>query len=58
MPGNDDVEVLVLRAELEQDRIRRGSEVLEEERGRHIDDLRRLLPAPGATPQRKRWWPF
>jgi len=58
-PGNDDAEVSALRAALEQERIRRGAaEVLAEERGRHIDDLRRLLPAPGATPQRKRWWPF
>ena len=57
LPGKDDVELSVLRAELEQERIRRGAaEVLAEERGRHIDDLRRLLPAPGATPQRKRWW--
>ena len=27
-------------------------------RGRHIDDVRQLLPAPGATPQRKGWWPW
>jgi hypothetical protein len=44
LPGNDDVDVSALHSELEQERIRRGAaEVL----GRHIDDLRRLLPAPG-----------
>lgn len=48
-------EITALRAELENERIRRAAaETLAEERARHIDDLRRLLPAPGA--ERKRWW--
>ena len=61
LPGKDDVELSVLCAELEQERIRRGAaEVLAEERGRHIDDLRRMLPPPesfqasGKRP--RRWW--
>jgi transposase len=59
LPGKDDAEVSALRAELEQERIRRAAaEALAEERARHIDDLRRMLPAPGAAPQRKRWWPW
>ncbi len=32
------------------------AEALAEERGRHIDDLRRMLPAP-MQPRRK-WWPW
>lgn len=33
------------------------AEALAEERGRHIEDLRRMLPAPeGPTP--RRWWPW
>lgn len=64
LPSSVDAEVSALRAELEQERIRRGAaevsqalaEALAEERARHIDDLRRLLPAPGAAPQGKRWW--
>lgn len=57
LPSSVDAEVSVLRAELEQERIRRGAaEALAEERARHIDDLRRLLPAPGAALQGKRWW--
>ena len=57
LPSSVNAEVSALRAELEQERIRRGAaEALAEERARHIDDLRRLLPAPGAKPQGKRWW--
>ena len=59
LPGSVNAEVSALRAELEQERIRRGAaEALAEERARHIDDLRRMLPAPGAAPQGKRWWPW
>lgn len=59
LPGNDYAEVSALRAELEQERIRReAAEALAEERARHIDDLRRLLPAQSASPARKRWWPW
>lgn len=31
------------------------AEALAEERGRHIEDLRRMLPAPEG-PTRRRWW--
>lgn len=33
------------------------AEALAEERGRHIEDLRRMLPAPEG-PTRRRWWPW
>jgi hypothetical protein len=57
LPSSVDVEVSALWAQLEQEKIRRGAaEALAEERGRHIDDLRRMLPAPGAALQGKRWW--
>lgn len=58
LPVKGDAEIAALRAELEQERIRRAAaEVLAEERARHIEDLRRMLPAPDAGPARKRgWW--
>ena len=34
------------------------AEALAEERGKHIEDLRRMLPAPQGTPPRRRWWPW
>lgn len=34
------------------------AEALAEERGKHIEDLRRMLPAPQETPPRRRWWPW
>ena len=34
------------------------AEALAEERGRHIEDLRRMLPAPNAAPSRRSWWPW
>ena len=34
-----------------------AAETLAEERAAHIEDLRRMLPAPEAG-QRKRWWPW
>lgn len=46
-------EIRVLRARLE------AAETLAEERARHVEDLRKLLPGPpdrGA--RRKGWWPF
>lgn len=33
------------------------AEALAEERGRHIEDLRRMLPAPAGS-TRRRWWPW
>ena len=35
-----------------------GAEALAEERGKHIEDLRRMLPAPEASQSRRRWWPW
>ena len=32
------------------------AEAMAEERGRHIEDLRRMLPAPEGVPSRRRWW--
>lgn len=57
LPGNDDAEVSALKAALELEKAKReAAEGLAEERARHIEDLRRMLPAPDAEPQRKRWW--
>lgn len=58
LPGNAESELKALQAELEIERARReAAEAIAEERGRHIEDLRRLLPPPDASPaQRKPWW--
>jgi len=45
-------EIRVLQAKLE------AAQALAEERARHIDDLRKLLPGPGEVPTRRRWWPW
>lgn len=45
-------EIKLLEAKLE------AAEKLAEERGQHIDDLRRMLPGPQDAPARRRWWPF
>jgi hypothetical protein len=59
LPGNLESELQALKAELALERARReNAERLAEERARHIDDLRRLLPAPDAPAQRKRFWPW
>lgn len=34
------------------------AEALAEERGKHIEDLRRMLPAPEESQPRRRWWPW
>lgn len=34
------------------------AEALAAERGQHLEDLRRLLPAPSSTSQRRTWWPW
>jgi hypothetical protein len=47
-----DPRIATLERELEAEQIRRAAaETLAEERGRHLEDLRRLLPPP-----RPRWW--
>ncbi len=57
LPGAADAEVAGLKAALEAERIRRAAaEVLAAERLQHIEDLRRMLPAPEAKP--RRWWPW
>lgn len=56
--GVDPAEVEALRGQLEVERARReAAEALAEERARHIEDFRRMLPAPGAAPARS-WWPW
>lgn len=58
LPGNNDAEVSALKAALELEKAKReAAEGLAEERARHIEDLRRMLPAPDAKP-RRRWWPW
>lgn len=48
-------EVEVLRERLSEVEKRAAvAEALAEERGRHIDDLRRMLPAPAQS--RRKWW--
>jgi hypothetical protein len=57
LPVNAESELKALQAELEIERARReAAEAIAEERGRHIEDLRRLLPPPDASAQRKGWW--
>ena len=46
--GELQAEIRVLQAKLE------AAEKLAEERARHLDDLRKLLPAP----EKRRWWQF
>lgn len=59
LPGGDGAEVSALKAALELEKAKReAAEKLAEERGRHIEDLRRMLPAPEAGPQRKWRWPW
>lgn len=59
LPVNNDAEVSALKAALELEKAKReAAEKLAEERAAHIEDLRRMLPAPEAGPQRKRWWPW
>lgn len=51
-------EVDALRAKLKEVEQRAAvAEALAEERGKHLDDLRRLLPAPDQQP-RHQWWPW
>lgn len=50
-------EVEALRERLsEMEKRAAVAEALAEERGRHIDDLRRILPSPTQT--RRSWWPW
>lgn len=50
-------EVEALRERLSEAEKRAAvAEALAEERGRHIDDLRRILPSP--TQARRSWWPW
>jgi excisionase family DNA binding protein len=57
LPGVGGAELVALQSALEAERIRReAAEALAEERLQHIQDLRRMLPAPDAKP--RRWWPW
>lgn len=59
LPGNPNADVQALQAALEVEKAKReAAEALAEERARHIEDLRRMLPPPESGPQRKRWWPW
>jgi hypothetical protein len=52
-PGTElQAEIRVLQAKLE------AAERLAEERLKHLDDLRRMIPGPEAKPTRRGWWPF
>jgi len=50
---NQDVTARLARAEAELAAEREKVQMLQ----RHLDDVRRMLPAPDAKP-RRRWWPF
>ena len=60
--GAEQQEIKALRAELETEKaLRNAAELLAEERARHIDDLRRMLPPPAAAPAvadrpTRPWW--
>lgn len=60
--GVEQQEIKALRAELETEKaLRNAAELLAEERARHIDDLRRMLPPPAAAPAvadrpARPWW--
>jgi hypothetical protein len=57
LPGSLNAELLEVKAELEKERILRSvAEALAAERATHIEDLRRMLPAPDA--KARRWWPW
>lgn len=45
-------EIKLLQAKLE------AAEALAEERARHLEDLRALLPGAENRPARRGWWPF
>ena len=56
LPVNDGAEIAALKAALaEAERRAALAEALAAERAAHIEDLRRMLPAPDAKPKR-RWW--
>lgn len=58
------VRIQQLEADLKVERVsRQAAEILAEERERHLDDLRRLLPSPsqagtGQVKKRSWWWPW
>jgi hypothetical protein len=59
LPGSLNAELLEVKAELEKERIlRSAAEALATERAAHIEDLRRMLPAPDAVSsgRKRRWW--
>jgi len=62
--GDLRVRIQELEADLKVERVsRQAAESLAEERERHLDDLRRLLPSPsqaetGQVKKRSGWWPW
>lgn len=62
--GDLKVRIQELEADLKVERVsRQAAESLAEERERHLDDLRRLLPSPsqageGQVKKRFGWWPW
>lgn len=55
---SDSGPILQLKAALDLAEARAtAAEQLAAERAAHIEDLRRMLPAPSTAP-RRRWWPF
>jgi hypothetical protein len=54
-PLASEIEALKLRLSEAEQRAA-VAEALAAERGQHLEDLRRLLPAPSSTSQRRGWW--
>lgn len=50
--GNLQAEIMVLQAKLE------AAQAMIEEKDKHLDDLRGLLPGPQDRGQGRRWWSF
>lgn len=66
LPANFPTENTPLASEIEALKLRLSeaeqraavAEALAAERGQHLEDLRRLLPAPSSTSKRRTWWPW
>lgn len=54
-PLASEIEALKLRL-MEAEQRAAVAEALAAERGQHLEDLRRLLPAPRSTSERRAWW--
>lgn len=56
-PLTSEIEALKLRL-TEAEQRASVAEALAAERGQHLEDLRRLLPAPNSTSHPRSWWPW